>query len=127
MRPRTVFLVISADDETLLRLGLWTLTAASVGDDVDVLLTAPALRRWLDGSFDVASGASATARARTGLPPPSALVSQAKELASVRVVSCDTELALAGVSEAEAKGRLDALVSLPSFWRESAAARLVRL
>lgn len=124
--PRTAFLVLSADDESLLRLGLWVLTASSVGEQVDVLLCAPALCRLADGSFDaVRSSGTAAGREALGLPAPSALLSQAKELSSVRVVTCETELALAGLQTVPPG--LDGLVSLPTFWRETAAARLVRL
>lgn len=122
----TAFLVVSADDESLLRLGLWVLTAASVGERVDVLLCAPALRRLADGSFDETPGSGpAASRSTLGLPAPSALLSQAKELSAVRVVTCETELALAGLETPPAG--VDALVSLPSFWRETAAGRLLRL
>jgi peroxiredoxin family protein len=68
------------------------------------------------------------ARARQlGLPAPTALLEQAKELSPVRVVSCGTELLLAGLTEEAVQPLIDDIVSLPSFWRETAGARVVSL
>lgn len=124
---RTVFLVVQATDEHLLRLGLWTVTAASVGEDVDILLCAPALKRLADGSFDRLETGTASRAGSLNLPPPLELIDQARQLAVVRLLGCDTELRLAGLSANALDGQLDAVVSLPSFWRESRNARLVTL
>lgn len=126
-RPRAVFLVLQASDEHLLRLGLWTVTAASVGEDVDILLCAPALARLADGSFDALAHGSAAKATILGLPPPTQLIDQARQLAGVRLLGCDTELRLAGLQPDALDGRLDAVVSLPSFWREARGARIVTL
>jgi len=116
---KVVFLVQSAEPDRLLRMGLWALTAASVGESVDVLLTAAPLTRWAHG-MGVEEG-----RPDLGLPGPRGLLSQAKELAPVRVCTCDTELKLAGISLETVEGRIDEVVSLPSFWRENRTSRLV--
>lgn len=126
-QARTVFLVVQATDEHLLRLGLWTVTAASVDENVDILLCAPALARLADGTFDRLETGTASRAASLGLPAPLELIAQARQLATVRLLGCDTELRLAGLEENALDGQLDAVVSLPSFWRESRSARLVTL
>lgn len=118
-RAGTVFLALSAEPEALLRLGLWVVTAASVGERVDVLLTAGPLRAFQEGA-----GPPANASA-LGLPGPASLLAQAKGLGHVRVVSCDTEVRLAGLEDAGAMACVDELVSLPSFWRQNIGVRTV--
>jgi peroxiredoxin family protein len=126
-RRRAVFLLLSPDDEKLLRLGLWTLTAASVGEAVDVLLAAPALAAWVCGPVG-ASTLDADVSAQDGkVPSPRAALRQAKELGPVRIVTCDTEIRLAGLSEGVVRPLVDEIVSLPAFWRETEGARFVTL
>lgn len=122
-QPLVVFLVQQASDEQLLRLGLWVVTAASVGERVDVLLCAPALERLLEGAFDN----STPAAARLGLPTLAALLEQARALGPMRLLTCDTEIALAGLSRDVVSARVDEVVSLPSFWRSTQGARTVVL
>lgn len=124
---KTVFFVLRADDEQLLRLGLWVVTAASVGEEVDVLLCAPALARLADGSFDAAAQGTASRAAGLGLPPPTELLAQAKMLGPVRLLGCETEMLLAGLETSALEGKLDDIVSLPSFWRAHADSRIVTL
>jgi len=126
-RGRAVFLVVSADDEKLLRLGLWALTAASVGEMVDVLLTAAPLKEWVSGSFGEEQGRARAAGEVAGVLTPREMLRQAKELAPVRIVTCDTEMRLAGLSESEVRSTVDEIVSLPAFWREAREARLITL
>lgn len=126
-QPHVVFLVVQATDEHLLRLGLWAVTAASVGESVDVLLCAPALRRLADGSFDDLQDGTAGKAAAVGLPPPSQLLDTARALGPFRLLGCETELLLAGLKASDLAGRLDAVVSLPGFWRDNRHARLVTL
>lgn len=126
-QPHVVFLVVQATDEHLLRLGLWAVTAASVGESVDVLLCAPALRRLADGSFDDLREGTAGHAGALGLPPPLELFASARALAPFRLLGCDTELRLAGVEPSALAERLDAIVSLPGFWRDNRHARLVTL
>ena len=117
--PHVVFLVVSADEERLLRLGLWVVTAASVGERVDVLLCAPALRAVMDGVLERPSPG------HVQLPSAAELLTQARALAPVRLLSCDTEIALAGFTVSDVGSRLDEVVSLPSFWRAGRGARTV--
>lgn len=124
---KTVFFVLQAGDEQLLRLGLWTVTAASVGEAVDILLCAPALVRLAEGTFDSLSDGTSRASRSLGLPPPSELIAQAKLLGPVRLLGCETELLLAGLAADVLGDKLDGIVSLPSFWRENATSRLVTL
>lgn len=126
-RRRTVFLLLCPDDERVLRLGLWALTAASVGEAVDVLLTAPALNAWVSGPFGAREADPEVSVPDEKLPSPRSLLRQAKELGPVRVVTCDTELRLAGLTEEAVRPLVDEIVSLPGFWRETEGARFVTL
>jgi peroxiredoxin family protein len=118
---RTVFLVLSGDAERLLRVGLWALTAASCGETVELLLTAPALRSWVDPVEGPDAARS------LGLPPWRAMVEEARALAPVKVLSCETEVALSGVSLEAARAAVDEVESLPSFWRRLGEARVVTI
>lgn len=188
-QPHSIFLVKSTSYDSLHLLGMWVISALSVGEQVDILLSAAPLRAWVDGSFgeessERSSGLSsesesasesspdlgskstseahpkprskphseplpeslessappespelseppkaALARAQAvkqlGLPSPKSLLLEAKELGGLRILSCSTEVLLAGLSEEELKGKVDEVVSLPSFWRESAGCRTV--
>jgi len=128
---QVVFLVTSDAYEQRLRLGLWALSAASVGEAVHVMFVGNALRSWCEGRFDQTVGEqdsrSALRASELGLLPPSAMLKEARELSPVRIVSCGTEVLLAGLTEEAARPHLDDLVSLPSFWRETAGARVVTL
>ncbi len=117
MKPVTcVILVVSDDAERLLRAGLWAVTAQATGDEVRVLLTAPALRT-------LAADHPTTPEAmRMGLGSPLTLLGEARALGA-RVVTCETELALSGLAEAMAAKLVDAIEPLPSFWRESLGAQ----
>ena len=126
-RSKVSFLVMSSDDDRLLRLGLWVLSAASVGEAVDVLLTSRPLREWVKGSFG-ADGAQARAAGQVeGLAPPRTLLRQAQELAPVRILTCDTEWHLAGLTEEAVVEAVDEIVSLPTFWRDASGSRLVTI
>jgi peroxiredoxin family protein len=123
---RTVFLVVGDEAERLLRLGLWAVTAASIGERVEVLLSSGPLRAWIDGE----DGPFDTVRPHArdlGLPTPRGLLLEAKALGPLRIVTCDTEWRLAGVAEEDVRRRVDEIVSLPTFWRETAGARIVTI
>jgi peroxiredoxin family protein len=118
--------------EHRLRAALWTVTAASLGETVNLFLGGDALRLFCGGVFGQADGPApggpvAERASQLGLPDPSALLSQARELSPVRVVSCSTEMALAGLTDEDVKPHLDEVVSLPSFWRETKMARWMTL
>jgi peroxiredoxin family protein len=118
MSRTTTFFVVSSDPERLWRAALWALTAASVDETVHVWLTAPALRALGDDVVLAAGAESAQ------MPDALSLLVEARSLGA-RILTCDTELAIAGLSEDALGGVLDAVESLPSFWRESAVARVV--
>jgi peroxiredoxin family protein len=113
MSRETTFLVVSSDPEMLWRAALWALTAASVDETVRVWLTAPALLA-LGESPVRAEGSEAT-----GLPDVFGLLKEARALGA-RVLTCETELALAGLEPDEVEGLVDAIEPLPSFWRGAA-------
>jgi peroxiredoxin family protein len=113
----TTFLVVSPDPERLWRAALWALTAASVDETVRVWLTAPALRALTGG------GVRAEGSGAQGMPDARSLLGEARGL-GVRVLTCETELALAGLTLDEVAWLVDALEPLPSFWRGSAGERI---
>ena len=110
----------ASDDDSLLRLGLWAVTAVSVGESVEILLCAAPLARLVRDGLT-------PAKRPEGLPPPLELLQNARELGPLRVVTCHTELQLAGLAEDDVRARVDEIVSLPSFWRASAGARTIVL
>lgn len=120
--PATLFTVVSDSAEHRLRLGLWALTAASVGERVEVLLTAGPLRRWVEGRFDEGLDGLPT-----GVPKPTEALALARTLAPVRVTTCDTERLLSGLDEVAVAGCVDAMTSLPSLWRETKGARSIMI
>jgi peroxiredoxin family protein len=119
MGAQTVFLVAADEPERVTRAALWAVTAASVGDRVTVLLTAPALRACRPGG-------PLASPVLPGFPSIDTLWADARALGA-RIVTCETELQLSGVSRESVSGWLDDVVPMPSFWRETAAARLVTI
>jgi peroxiredoxin family protein len=117
MSRATTFLVVSSDPERMWRAALWALTAASVDETVGVWLTAPALSALAKTTVQ-AAGAQAA-----GLPDVAKLLSEARTLGA-RVMTCETELALAGLAADDVAGLVDAVESLPSFWRSAAGERI---
>lgn len=133
---RSVFLVASTDHDRLHLLGMWVLSAASVGEQVDVLLTADPLGAWISHRFGESqgddspavpnpAGSRRTRAAALGLPSPRQLIEEARAFGGVRVLTCDTEARLAGLTPADVAGQVDEVVSLPTFWRETAGCRTV--
>jgi peroxiredoxin family protein len=118
MSRATTFFVVSDEPERLWRAALWALTAASVDEAVRVWLTAPALAA-LSKDPVAASGSPSLS-----LPEAAALLREARALGA-RVLTCETELALAGVSAESLGGLLDGVESLPSFWKGCVGERLV--
>ena len=112
MSRETTLLVVSSDPERLWRAALWALTAASVDETVRVWLTAPALTALLKGPIQAAGSEAA------GLPDALALLKDARGLGA-KLLTCETELALAGLEPDEVEGLVDAVEPLPSFWREA--------
>jgi peroxiredoxin family protein len=119
MGVRTLFLVTTGEPERVARAAVWALTAASVGEEVRVLLAAPALRAC-------APGGPMDGPVLAGMPPVRELWGEVRALGG-RVVACTTEVAWSGLRPEALEGWLDDIVSLPSFWRESADFRVVAL
>lgn len=129
---QTVICLSSASFEHRLRAGLWAITAVSVGESVQLFLVGEALRLFCTQAFDKADESPvaspvADRASKLGLPLPSALLSQARELGPVRTVTCTTEIALAGLDEEHVRQLVDEVTSLPSLWRETSSARWLTL
>lgn len=136
---RSVFLVESVSFDRLHLLGMWVLSAASMGERVDILLTAAPLKAWMSGRFgdDETSGTSTPdpgkseessrrhRAAKLGLPNPRQLIEEARAFGGVRVLTCDTEIRLAGMTAGDVESQVDEVVSLPGFWKETAGSRTV--
>ncbi len=117
MGARTLFLVATDEPERVARAALWALTAASVGDEVRVLLAAPALRACQ-------AGGPMDGPALEGMPGVRELWAEVRALGG-RVVTCPTELGWSGVSQESLEGWVDDIVSMPALWRETQAFRVV--
>jgi peroxiredoxin family protein len=116
--PRaTTFFVVSDEPERLWRAALWALTAASVDEQVRVWLTAPALRALVSGPV-FAAGAEAA-----GLPDARSLLRESRSL-GVRILTCETERALAGIAGGDLSELVDSEEPFPSFWRASEGERV---
>ena len=117
MKPVTCVLhVVSGDSERLFRAGLWAVTAQASGDEVRVLLTAPALRVL------AADEPAPVEAVQLGFPSPKSLLGEARQLGA-KVVTCETELALSGVAHGAIEGLVDSVEPLASFWRETRSAQ----
>lgn len=86
------------------------IVAAASGDEVRVVLWFDALARWVRGGFDepLAGEDAEVARrhAALGLPPPSRMLAEARELGA-RLWACETGVRLAGIEPADARAALD--------------------
>lgn len=103
------------------------ITAAAAGDQVLVVLWFDALARWVEGRFDQpvdpADEGVAARHADLGLPPPAAMLGEARALGA-RLVACETAVRLAGVEPAAAREKVDDLPGLQEILNEAAAADL---
>lgn len=103
------------------------ITSAAAGDDVTVVLWFDALRRFCEGSFDEPllgeDTQVAERHAALGLPPPSAMLQEARSLGA-RVVACETGVRLAGIDPAVARQCVDAIPGLQEILAEARRADL---
>jgi len=99
------------------------IAAAAAGDEVRVILWFDALVRWVRGTFDEPLGgedeAVALRHGTLGLPPPSAMLAEARSLGA-RLLACETAVRLAGLDPGEARAHVD---DLPGLQEILAAAR----
>lgn len=100
----------------------FALTAAAFGHHVLVALAGPALRAWVDGTFDDGAPPEAAAH-RVG--SPRGMLDEGRRDLGLEVVACETEVRLAGLTPEAARPLLDALRSLPDQWRHAAAGQVV--
>jgi uncharacterized protein (DUF58 family) len=96
-----VALFVSHDDPTSLRLaGSCALAAAAMGDRVDAFLFGPAL--------------AAAVEARDDAEHPAALLHQAREAGTCRLLGCSASLVTERVDPVRAEAALDAVVGWPT-------------
>jgi predicted peroxiredoxin len=110
-RPeRRVVVFLSHGDDPALRLaGSCALTAAALGDRVDVFLFADAVRAVVEAHGD---GAPAAPR---GEEEPGALLHEARQSGACRLVACSASVVEARIPLAEADRALDAVVGWPTI------------
>ena len=96
------------------------ITAASLGDEVTLVLAFEPLRALVEGRFD--EGALPTAAAAR-VPALSETLAEARRELGLRVVACETAVRLAGLAPEAARAALDGLEPLPSLWRLAQAGR----
>lgn len=100
--PGRVAIFLSHADDTSLRLaGACAMTAAAMGDRVDVFLFGPALAALRDASGDDGDAAS--------------LLGQARSHGAVRLIACSASLVEARIDLADAERSFDAVVGWPTI------------
>ncbi len=117
--PVVIFLA-SEGFEARYQAAMVALTAAALGDEVHLALSAGALRAWVEGRFG--EGAPPQARAAR-VPPLDAALDEGRRDLGIRVVACDTAVRLAGLEPERVRPRLDGVVSLPSLWKLAQSGR----
>lgn len=112
-RPLVLFLH-GSDWESRYQATTLAVTAAALGDPVELALFFGALRAWVEGRFDDGRPTLADA---ARVAPLRATLDEARRDLGLRVVACDTAVRLAGFDRDRAAAELDAIVSLPALWR----------
>jgi peroxiredoxin family protein len=95
-------------------------TAASLGDEVTLVLAFEPLRALVEGRFD--EGAPATVAAAR-VPPLAETLGEARRELGLRLVACETAVRLAGLDVEVARAALDELEPLPSQVRRAQGGR----
>jgi peroxiredoxin family protein len=98
---RTVIFVSHADDDALRLAGSCAMTAASMGDRVDVFLFGPAL--------------SALVEAKSSEEGEATLLLEARSAGSCRLLGCSASLVAEKVDPEEASQVLDAVIGWPTI------------
>ena len=126
---KTVFLVEAQAYEPLLHAALLAVTASADGDEVHAMFFFGALSALARGRLDAATPRDAQVPARRralNLPSIDDLFAQARQLGA-RLYACDTHLRLAAVDATELTGRIDEVISLPTFWKLTREARVIAI
>jgi len=115
-----LFLLRSSDWEARQEATALALTAAALGDRVQVALFGAALRAWVEERFD------------EGAPPGAERVgSLARMLAEgrsdlgVELVACETAIRAAGLDPDRCRPKLDAVRGLPEIWHRAGGGRVI--
>jgi peroxiredoxin family protein len=96
-------------------------TAAAMGDEVQLALFFGPLRDWVDGSFDRDTPPRA---AEVHVGSLTSTLEEARRDLGVKIVACDTAMKLASVEEGQAS-RLDGIVSFPALWKTAQTGQLI--
>jgi len=113
MGSPVLILLRSADWESRFEATTLAVTAAALGDRVQIALFGEALRAWIAGRFD--EGAPGGAASLGSLAE--ALEEGRRDL-GVEVVACDTAIRVAGLEVEAVRPRVDAVRSLPQIWQQ---------
>ncbi len=97
-------------------------TAAALGDRVQVALFFDALRLWAAGRFDEGAPPEAATARVVSLRDT---LDEARRELGVEVVACDTAVRLAGLDPAGLDGVLDRITTLPQLWQAARDGRTV--
>lgn len=104
-----------------------SLAAAAVasGYSVRVLLTFFALHKLAKGDFDTIGEEFHSRAASLNLEPPSKMLEAARVLGDLKIYACPTSMKLMSVTARELEGKVDDVVGLVTFLRESDNASLI--
>lgn len=105
-----------------------SLAAAAVasGYSVRMLLTFFALHKLAKGDFDkIEEEGLRRAAASLNLEPPSKMLEAARVLGDLKIYACPTSMNLMSVTARELEGKVDDVVGLVTFLRESDSASLI--
>jgi len=120
LSPPVLILLRSADWESRYQATTLALTAAALGDRVQLALFGGALRAWVEGRFD--EGAPQVA---LNLGSLAGMLDDGRRDLGVEVVACDTAIRIAGLEPEEARHKLDAVRGLPEIWHHSDGGRVL--
>lgn len=97
-------------------------TAAALGDRVQVALFFEPLRLWAAGRFDEGAPPEAAAARVVSLRDT---LDEARRELGVEVVACDTAVRLVGLDPTALGGVLDRVTTLPQLWQAARDGRTV--
>ena len=107
-----LILLRSADWESRFEATTLAVTAAALGDRVQLALFGAALRAWVEGRFDEGEPPGGAA-----VGSLAAVLGQGRRELGVELVACETAIRVAGLDPEAVRPALDAVRSLPEIWQ----------